>query len=344
LPHASGRFLICAAIAGWCSVAASAARGADVVRYTTGAAGGGRTFASGEIEDIAAGELVIRTRLGPVRRIPVERVEQIETTRSAEQTRGEQLLQKGQLAEALAAFDAALAVSSAEPERRPWMRRELLAQSIRCLSGLGRTGQAVDRFLLLARQDPKTHHFYLAPLAWAPGLSTGVSETTALAWLRNRESKTARLIGASWLLRSAHTGEATKVLRQLAGDADRRFAHLASAQLWRLAVAKADRQAPDRWREAIAGMPRPLRPGPLLVVARSLQFQKRREEAALAYLRAALLYPQRHDLAARGLLGGADMLEALGRTREAKRLRHELERKYPQTPAGLEAKSIRVQD
>jgi len=142
------------------------------------------------------------------------------------------------------------------------------------------------------------------------------------------------------LLTGPARGEAVEKLRQLVSSPDRRIAQLASAQLWRTAVASADSRQLDSWAETIELMPEGLRAGPLYVLGMAQLQNKQWECAALSLLRVAIVYRQDRSLAAQSLLEAARGLEQASQSAEAARLYHELLREYPeQARAAAEAQS-----
>jgi TolA-binding protein len=78
--------------------------------------------------------------------------------------------------------------------------------------------------------------------------------------------------------------------------------------------------------------------GAYSVIGRALDHQQRLQEASLAWLRIPILYPQQDALAADALSEAARLLDKLGQNAEAYRLREELVRRYPDTPAGAHAR------
>ena len=70
-------------------------------------------------------------------------------------------------------------------------------------------------------------------------------------------------------------------------------------------------------------MPVPLRAGPYYVLGLARAQKQQWGEAALAWLRTAILFPEHRALAARSLLDAGQSLERLGRAQQANRVRIE---------------------
>jgi tetratricopeptide (TPR) repeat protein len=257
---------------------------------------------------------------------PADSVLSIETQYSRSQTDADALFAQGQFDQALALYRQAL-----EDEPRRWVRRQIVARLVWCCRGLGQPDQAGEAFLLLIRDDPQTNYFDSIPLEWMPRQPSVATEQAARRWLESQQPA-AVLLGASHLMTTSARLDALAKLRELAAGADRQVAQLALAQSWRAAVASAKEQEIDAWDRAIEQIPERLAAGPYFVLGLARSNRQQWEEAALALMRAAILYPQQRALSAQSLLHAGRALEELGRAREALRLYRELIRDYPEQP------------
>jgi len=298
----------------------------DVVHVRTSAGGSGSRM-TGEIVDYSGGELKLRTSSGQVLSIPADRVEHVDYTRVEEQVAADNLMLDGKLAEAVVAYGKAFGT-----EKRPWASNIILAQIILCHRSLGQVEEACAHFEFLVRGDPTTPYFDLIPLAWQTSEPPPTLVTRAQRWLSNNEVPAVALLGASWLLATDRRTVASAVLNRLSTSVDRRVAELATAQLWRTQMVSATPEQVDRWRRAVRKFPPAVRGGPYYVVGKALARQGRHEQAALAFMRVPILYPQERSLAAESLWGAAGQLKRLGLTAESAALYRELADDYPESP------------
>ena len=310
----------------WLAAVASAL-GEDRVVVSAGAADSGRSRTiAGQVVDFTGETLRLRTGGGQLTSIDTARVTRVDTVWTAEQTMADRLLAEGKFREALANY--ALAV---DRERRVWVRRKILAQSVWCDRALGRLDSAGARFLLVLRSDPTTQYFDSMPLVWWPHEPQPTAERQARQWLGGDAPPAAALMGASWLLSSSGRGAAIDALGRLKNDSDRRIAQLAEAQLWRTQIVTAGAGDVARWRQTVGRMPEPLRGGPYFVAGRALARLGEQEQAALAFMRVPIQYPRHRVLAAASLLAAADQLENLDRAEEAVAIYRELVSGHPGT-------------
>ncbi len=292
---------------------------------------GGRTKITGQILDYTGKQLRLERSDGQQQTFAAEKVLRVETEYGPKQTAADALFAKGQFDRALTLYRPAM-----DDESRRWVRRQIIARVVRCYRALGRSDRACEAFLLLIRSDPDTLHFDCIPLAWMPTQPSGALEQAAGTWLRRKEPA-AVLLGASHLLGSSARSTALQRLKQLAAGPDRRVAQLANAQTWRAALVTADDRQIDAWSQAVEQMPERLAAGPCFVLGRARMQRQQWEQAALALLRVAILYPEHRALAAQSLLDAGRSLEKLGRTEEAVRLYRELIDADPKTRPAAEA-------
>jgi tetratricopeptide (TPR) repeat protein len=286
----------------------------------------------GEILDFRGSGLLLRHRSGREETIPIERVIEVQTQWHAQHVAGDRQFDSGFYEEALRSYAEAL-----RDGPRDWVRRRILARSLRCLLRLGKTQQAVEVFLLIWREDHQTPHFELIPLPWTTQPTPAGLQERARIWIQDRSSAAARLIGASWLVTTADRTESLRVLRELARCNEPRIAFLAEAQLWRTEVVTATAQDANRWGARIERMPELLRAGPYHVVGQLLSRQKRHEDAAMAFLKAALLHAEQYPLVAESLLAAARELAKIDQLPQAARLCEEILARFPESEAAQQA-------
>jgi len=287
---------------------------------------------TGTVVDFTGEHLVLRTASGRDQTIPTARVVDIKTTRTPDQVAGDGFARAGQHEEAVNRYLTAL-----RDERRVWLRRQIMAQCVRCFFQLGQFDRAAEGFLPLVRSDPQTQYFDVIPLSWSPYQPSLTFRRKAKAWLEDKQNSVAKLLGASWLLSTDSREAAIAALRGLTSDADARVAMLAETQLWRTRVVTAKPQDIDRWRSLIARMPEKLRAGPYFTLGRALAAQGQSEQASLAFLRVPILYPVHGHLAAAALLSAGRELERIGQTKQAVTLYQEVVRDHSDAPAAAEA-------
>ena len=291
----------------------------------------GRIVVRGTIVDYTGTTLVLDAS-GQRQTIPAKQVVDIRTAYSAEQTAADELWRRRDYAGALGRYNAALAV-----EKRTWVRRLLLSRVVACLREQEQWGAATEAFLKLVREDGATPYFATIPLPWTVVAADPSLEGKAKAWIADASSKTAGLLGASYLMSGATRSEALKRLRELTLDGDSRIALLAEAQLWRSAVVTADDQAVENWERVLDKIPEPLRAGPTLVVGRAWAQRNQPERAALLLTRVPILYADEHLLAAEALWSAGQMLEKLAEPKQASTLYRELVRDYFKSPLAAQA-------
>lgn len=287
---------------------------------------GGETRVTGQILDYTGRELTIELPGGTTQRFPADQVVQVQTHRTAEQTRGDELFERDEFATALTMYRAAI-----DAEQRRWARRGILARAVRCYDAMGRPVEAGAFFLLLIGDDPSTRDFDCIPLGWVPGQVDAALEQAARTWL-NSDRPAAVLLGASHLLSASLRPQAIAKLGELRGDADPRVARLAEAQLWRVTGMKSTPAERAGWLRAIEAMPESLQAGPYFALGLARAQAGEYEQAAVSLLRVAIVYPQHRVLAARATLEAALAMERLGRADHAARLYEELVREFKDQP------------
>ena len=91
-------------------------------------------------------------------------------------------------------------------------------------------------------------------------------------------------------------------------------------------------------------MPEPIAAGPYFLLGLARAQRQQPEQAALAVLRVAILYPQRRALAAQSLLEAGRVLEGLDRKQSALRLYRELIRDYPERARAVAEARARLEE
>ncbi|MBI3465405.1 MAG: hypothetical protein HY000_20470 [Planctomycetes bacterium] len=322
-------------------VAAPTMSAEDAVYFSSPDRESARTKITGEVVELTGTEVRIRSPGGGERKFPADRVVEVVTKRTPEQLAGNALLAEGEYQQALSKFRAALADGN---EQRGWVRREIVAQIVRCYMGLGQTTAASDAFLNLVRSDPATRSFDCIPLAWLPAQASQELQSAAQKWLKHEESNstataTARLLGASHLLATPQRDVAVAELQRLAGNDDVRIAALAKAQLWNSRLATAAEGDLRKWSTAIEQMPELVRAGPYFVLGRALARKQRFEQAATTLLRVPILYPADRELAARSLVEAGACLQQLQQSQEAGSLYREVLDRHRASAAAAEAQT-----
>lgn len=294
--------------------------------------GGPSYTVEGTITDYRGGQLTIDQGRGRAKAYPAGRVVRIETTWPDGYQAAKAALDGKQWSAAARGFAAA-----ARAESRPWAKRRLLVDLLRCRLALGEIRRAGDLLIALDTSDPATPAWALAPLPWYA--SDEVAAAAARVWLA-RPEESARLLGAAWLLATPDRSAAQAELRSLTRSRRPTIARLAECQLWRLDLLRADRRQTDRWAERVAALPTELAPGPRHLLAQAYLRQKRYDEAALTALEYPLTGRSPHRLAARGLLLAAKALLAASHADEATRLLNEITCDYADTPQRQDAKAL----
>ena len=314
-------------------IAFGGARAADVVRIAPAEGDGAAFGIEGQVLDYTGREIVIRLDRGTERRVPADRVVEIQTAWPPGYEEGLRALAEKDFP---AAQENLIAANRAES--RAWARRLILAGLARAMLGLGHADQAGEVVLAILASDPASPHLDLLPLAWSGDAE--VPPQKAQAWLAQPDLPAANLLGASYLLSTAKQMDAAEVLRRLTAVPDARIATLAEAQLWRTRVATADAAEVARWQAAIEQMPVELQAGPYFVVGEALRRLGRQDEAALALLRVPVHAPEKSGLAARALLAAAESLRDAGHPDEALRLAREILRDHAETPSAKTAEEL----
>ncbi len=314
--------LACACLAGLCRAPA----GAEDRVYLRSPSGQGESRVVGEVEEFTGVELVLRHRSGRQQTFKAADVLRIEGQWSAPH---QQALQKFQRREYQAALDAFLQAFRAE--KRKWVQREQLAKMTMCYRNLGKLELASAAFIALYRSDPSTMHFGAIPLVWSGTPLDAAVERRAATLLADSNQPAGQLIGASWLLTTAQRSEALQVLRTLSNAEDGRIIYLAEAQTWRTRQATMTAADVAHLQERIDAMSVSIRAGPYFLLGAVQSRLGKPEQAALAWMRVAINFPEDRGVAAQSLLAAAGELTTIKQLDEARELYREIIVDYADT-------------
>ena len=276
-----------------------------------------RAKVSGRITDFNARELELDIG-GAEKRYPAEQVATVEADWSPTHEAADELFARREYAAALPKYEEAV-----RGEKRRWVQRRLVAQMIWCLRNLDQYRRAGELYLALVRDDPGQLYFAAMPLRWTTVQPSGDLERKSREWLAS-DKPVAVLLGASHLLPTSDQQEIVKRLEALTDAKDARIAALAQALIWNASFAAATTKQLASWEAALEQFPDSARAGPYFVLGRALAQHKQHEEAALAFLRVPLEYPEDRPLAAAALFQAGRSLEEAQQSAAAARLYREL--------------------
>ncbi len=271
---------------------------------------------TGVVESFNRNGLVLKTSDGE-KTIAAHLVRKIHYQKSEEQKLGELHFQQKNFRDALTHFKKSLA--SAE---RQWIEVEIMEKIIRCETALGFYSQAVVNFLALEELEPQMtdRTFSSIPLAWQtiPG-DTQIEGTARKLLNASGKSPTAILLCGSYLLFSSDGKEIAKRMKQIAQNRERRLALPAQAQCWRLELMDLTTEKVRRWQAALESFPPELRGGPEFVVGQAFLRLNDFDQAALSFLKCALVYATSPVLIEESIKQAQKALELGGRPEEAQK-------------------------
>jgi tetratricopeptide (TPR) repeat protein len=284
-----------------------------------------------EVTDYTGEAIVLRTPASKEdRRFPAAQVISVKTPQMATHDRGLAHLKKGEYDQAEASLTQALT-----DEGRRWVRREILADLVRCSLRQNRYAAAGSQFQRLFLADRTTRHIRLIPLVWDDTPLDAETRITAAAWLDGKEA-VMRLIGASLLLRDSRYGKpAQDMLRGLAQEPGQRVRLLAGWQEWRLKQRSGEVSDLElaRRETLVEELEKELRPGPWYLIAKAHLIRQEYDLASAAFLRLPLLHDSDHPVTPRAMFNAARALEQIGFRRQAQRLDQEVIDRYAWSPA-----------
>ncbi len=316
---------------------AAAARGEEKDRVVFRQPNGASIGISGRIVDYNGQTIEIEMASSSKQRsFDVGTITKVEYTRLPNHEAGLKSLRAKRWDEALRWLDLAL-----EQELRRWVRREILALEVQCLTQLGHYGAAGDKFLTIVESDPDTFYYKHLPLLWTARELTPDDIIRARQWMESTRAA-ARLLGASFLINDPQQGDsAAQVLRKLSSHPDSRIMGLARGQSWRTKLRQGQVTDNDlrTWASQIESMPEGLRAGPYYLLGRGYLATQHPLRAAQAFLWVPLVYDHDTQLAARACLEAAHALIAAGQTKQGQTLLREVTTRYADTPFAGEARA-----
>lgn len=287
----------------------------------------GKIELQGEIREYLGEEVTFQpSDEGPIQTWRGAEIVLAEPGRNEPHQRGRQAIVQDP-AQASADLERALA-----DETRPWVRREILSDLVRCAVFHGQFAVAGSRYLAIETSDPETRHLEVIPLRWNREPASRDDRAAAVKWLRSK-SVTANLLGASQLLLDPEfTSECEATLRRIGRGDSLRLQSLAQWQSRRIEAFSGRPRLSDLqyWQKSFDQLPANLRAGPAYLLAEALD---RRAESALAasyWLRLVTHDASDLRLMAESLERAADALQTAGQTSEAAALRDELQRRFPE--------------
>jgi len=283
----------------------------------------GETRRQGTIIDYTGRTLTLRLPSGRDEQIESSRVTGYATELVPEHANADQMFAKGRFTDALVSYREAI-----QNEQRGWVRRVILARMARCYSNMQQIVQAGEAFRLLLQSDPETQLFGAIPLAWVSSTPSPDVVERANQWIGSSDMPAVQLMGASWLLGTAHRQRAIEVLGTLTAARDPRVAGLAEAQLWRDRLVTASLEESQRWEEQVRSLDVSLRAGPYFMLGQLLARHGLNKAAALAFVRVPVQYSAQQDLTAEALFAAGEQLEKAGEREEAQAVYQELAREH----------------
>ncbi|MCH2200958.1 MAG: hypothetical protein MK102_03235 [Fuerstiella sp.] len=217
------------------------------------------------------------------------------------------------------------------------------ATAIRCCLMLNHPEDAIQRVETIYERDPASPYLSLLPLVWDDRLPVHERYVASPNDLVS-ESLTRQLASASALLHDSRYAErCVEILKEVRSNRDLPLRILAETQMWRIQLpmtGSVHLPTVRRWQKRAAELPESLRAGPQFVVGRAFQLRHKPDQAALELLWLPLMQTDDPNLAASGLAESIVCLEATGRSASARRLRHELQNRFPRTSAAHRIRNL----
>lgn len=321
----------------------SVARAEDVVILSSPTKNESFTRLSGEVVGFTGRGLQLRVKGGRELEFPALQVLRIESPRTPQQLAGDELYQQDDFAGAEDKYRAALA-----QEKRDWVRRELLAASVRCQRELGNWPGALRVFEGLVKSDPDTFYLAVAPLAWEGPRTIDAAPTIEAAaaaemmkssegWLNDGAARPLQLIAASWHLGTPRDPDALATFQRLVQPPASHVGPLANLQVQRYQFSALTPTTIDRWEQLLSAYAQPWCAGGWHMTATAASQFGLQDRAALAWLRIPALYSDQRQFGAQATLAAADALAAADRTAEARRLCEHVVAQYSRLDAARDA-------
>ncbi len=290
--------------------------------------GRGTTTVTGIITHLNRDAVRLTNPLGRESEFPAERIVEVRPRLSARAKQAEQLEQAHDYNAALRAYDEALA-----EETRAWMQPRLAAAQVRCLVNLGRTADAIDRFVSLFRAEPRLRELGVIPLDWTGQEPSGRLEAKLAGWLSERAAPVERLIAASHLMTAGgQRGRVRFTLESLAEGDHPELALLAQWQLKRLTLHELGAADLVAWQRRIEQAPSDIQAGGWWLLGRAWSIHQNHEQAALCWMRVAILFGDQRRLAVDALLAAGVALQSHGQSAQAEQVFREIVRDYADFP------------
>ncbi len=298
-------------------------------------AGGGQIAITGTILDYTGESITIRPRQGgTIARHVSSDVIEVTTEYLPEHQLAIDLMSRGDWKAARAQLTATV-----EKEDRLWVRRIILSQLVRCAAALDEPLAAGRYFAALVQSDPQTIHAHVAPLDWTDQIPDEPLLLQAQQWLKSSHRLT-RLLGASHLIRDNSLGPQAVAELQIILRSDEIAARtLAQGQLWkhRLNALELTSTEVARWEETIRSWPDRLQPGAWTVIARGHEHFGQWPQAAAAWIRLPVAFPDVDALAAYAGLRGAIAFQEAGQFAAARTMGEEISQRFASTRHGKDA-------
>ncbi len=276
----------------------------------------------GTIVEWIGNRLTIQQR-GRERDVTADEILSVQTIWGNDVDSARLLAGQGQFASAIERYK-----NAASQETRPWARTIINSELVQACTAIDNHGEAIATFGSILGRDPETRFMYLTPLPWTGTANAAAMQPQAEIWIEASQP-VVQLIGASWLLTGPRSADATSRLEQIAAGDNANLAALATAQLWRTVINRADESRVARWEQQIARMPRAMRAGPLYLLGSARGQINQTDEAVLDLMRVRILHREQHSLAAAALYKSATLLQNAGQDEQANTLRRELVTEYP---------------
>ena len=293
---------------------------ADTVIYKAGARGG-RVALNGEILEFNQREMVFRVKSpDTTHHLAQDQIVSFQAYFLPVHQQAEEAMAKQEYGRARELANQALST-----EKRAWVRRELLALQIQAATNQREWATAAVHYKAMLDSDRATRNRDLIPLMWRQEPLSPQDLDFALRELSSDRPEL-RLITASWLLETPGTAQRAKeVLTELLRHPETDIRNLARCQLWRIRLREEDLNDGDllRWERQLLELPESLQAGPSYLLAQGYERQVQPELAAARYLWIPIMDARHAALARDALMQAATLLDSVGQTDSAARLRRE---------------------
>jgi hypothetical protein len=201
-----------------------------------------------------------------------------------------------------------------------WQQRLLVARMVESFWQLNQKVIAGKLFLSLLKDSSPPLAYASAPLIWQPTKVDSAMTEAALGWVKESESIDSQLLGASWLLGTSESSDASEALQRILRQPNLMLTRLAAAQQWRVATPKEVASRFQEWRAVRDLLPVAFQSGPTFTIAEKLERASLPSEALDEYIRIIALEPQKSYASRFARKRAAEILRSLNRTEEVNRL------------------------